>query len=111
MNGSLRQCGCMTGHQVWLIITVTLGLALGTQAAAAKECQRETPLPMDVRLLAPGPEVTEAVARFAGVWTGEWEHSGEFCHTLVVEEVLANGDARVISSYGTSVTVNIHLPG
>ena len=111
MNGSLRQCGCMTRHQVWLIITVILGLALGTQAAAAKECQRETPLPMDVRLLAPGPEVTEAVARFAGVWTGEWEHSGEFCHTLVVEEVLANGDARVIYSYGTSVTVNIHLPG
>jgi hypothetical protein len=101
----------MTGHQVWLIIAVTLGLALGTQAAAAKECQRETPLPVDVRLLAPGSEVPEAMARFAGVWTGEWEHSGEFCHTLVVEEVLANGYARVIYSYGTSVTVNIRLPG
>jgi hypothetical protein len=31
------------GRQVWLILAVTIGLALGTQAAAAKECQRETP--------------------------------------------------------------------
>jgi hypothetical protein len=111
MNGLIRQYGCITGRQVWLIITVTLGLGLGTQAAAAKECQRETPVPTDVRLVAPGPEVPEALARFAGVWTGEWEHSGEFCHTLVVEEVLANGAARIIYSYGTSVTVNVRLPG
>jgi hypothetical protein len=111
MNGSIRPRRGMTGHPVWLIITVTLGLALGTHASAAKECQRETPVPADVRLLTPSPEVPETIARFAGVWTGEWEHSGEFCHTLVVEEVLANGYARVIYSYGTSVTVNIRLPG
>jgi hypothetical protein len=111
MNGLIRRRGCITRRQVWLIITVTLGLALGTQAAAAKECPRETPVPADVRLITPGPEVPEAVARFAGVWTGEWEHSGGLCHTLIVEEVLANGSARVLYSYGTSVTFDTRLPG
>jgi hypothetical protein len=111
MHGSRRPRGYMTGHPVWLMITVTLGLALGPQAAAARECPRETPVPADGRLITPGPEVPEAIARFAGVWTGEWEHSGGFCHTLVVEEVLANGYARVLYSYGASVTVNVRLPG
>jgi len=85
------------GHRVYLAINiVALGLALGSQAAAAKECQRETPLPADVHLIPPSPEVPEALARFAGAWTGGWEATGGLCHTLVVEEVFANGYARVI---------------
>jgi hypothetical protein len=34
------------------------------------ECHWETPLPADVRLAAPGLEVPEALARFAGAWMG-----------------------------------------
>jgi hypothetical protein len=111
MNGPMRQHCCTLGRWVWLIIAVILGLVLGTQAAAAKECHRETPVPTDVRILAPGPEVPEAVAQFAGVWTGEWERSEEFCHTLVVEEVFANGYARVIYSHGASGALTVQLPG
>ena len=93
-----------TGRQLWLGMAVAIGLALGTPAAEAKECHRETPLPADVRLIAPGPEVPEAVARFAGAWIGAWLDKGQeaLCHTLVVEEVFANGYARVIYSHGTS---------
>jgi hypothetical protein len=39
-----------------------------------------------------------------------WEHTGGLCHTLVVEEVLANGYARVIYSVGTSVALGVSLP-
>jgi hypothetical protein len=53
----------------------------------------------------------EAMAGFAGAWIGEWEDSGGLCHTLVVEEVFANGVARVIYSHGTSAALNIPLPG
>ena len=66
MNGPMQQHSCTISRQVWLIIAVTLGLALGMQVAAAKECHHETPLPADVRIIAPGPEVPAAVARFAG---------------------------------------------
>jgi len=64
-----------------------------------------------VGLVAPGPEVPEPVVRFAGVWIGEWERTDRFCHTLVVEEVFANGFARVIYSHGASLALNVPLPG
>lgn len=103
----------VNGHHLGLCLVLALGLALGTQAAVARECQRETPLPADVRLIAPGPEVPEAVTRFAGAWTGVQvgpEGSGPICETLVVEEVLANGYARVIFSVGTSAALGVRLP-
>ena len=99
-----------TGHERWLCLAVVLGVALSAQVAGAKECQRETPLPSDVRLIVPGPEVPEDVARFAGVWSGAWGESGGLCPTLVLEEVLQNGYARVILSYGTSATMQIGVP-
>jgi hypothetical protein len=101
------------GRYVWVVAALALGLTRGAQTAAAKECHRETPLSADVRLITPGPEVQEAVARFAGAWIGAWADKGSepLCHTLVVEEVLANGYARVIFSYGTSAALNVPLPG
>jgi hypothetical protein len=45
-----RQDRCITGSHVWVVMALALGLVLGPQAAAAKECQQETPLPADVRL-------------------------------------------------------------
>jgi hypothetical protein len=91
MNQQTLQHWFTSGRHLWLCIALALGLALGPQVAAARECHRETPLPADVRLLVPGPEVPEAVARFAGAWIVAWEGLGGLCHTLVVEEVLANG--------------------
>lgn len=111
MSQPMLQHGFPRGRYLWLVIAVVLGLALSTQAATAKACQRETPLPADVRLIAPGPQVPEAVARFAGVWTGEWERTDGVCHTLIVEEVLANSYARVIYSHGASLALNVPLPG
>jgi hypothetical protein len=112
MHGRLLHHGGTTGRQLWVVILVALGLALGSQAAAATECARATPLPADVHLVAPSPEVPEAVARFAGAWTGAWgEGRGEaLCHTLVVEEVLAHGYARVIYSIGTSASRGVRQP-
>jgi hypothetical protein len=51
---------------VWLCISMALGLALASQPTAATECQRQTPLPADVRLIAPGPE---ACKRSCARWT------------------------------------------
>jgi hypothetical protein len=111
-----------------LVIAVALTLALWRQATMAKDCRQETPLPKEVRLVAPGTEVPEAVARFAGAWSGAWRPHGlaaiavlfrhlargqSFvppCQTLVVEEVLPNGYARLIFSYEASATLDIPLP-
>jgi hypothetical protein len=95
----------------WLVLALTIGLTLGTQAAEARECARETPLPAELHLLAPGSEVPEGVARFAGIWSGEVvAERGGLCTTLVVEEVLAGGYARVLVSVGTSAALDDRLP-
>src|SRR5262245_59602404 len=85
MHQQTSQYRFPTGRHGWVVMMVALGLTLGIQAAATRECQRETPLPADVQLIAPGPEVPEAIARFAGAWTGAWgEGRGEvLCHTLI----------------------------
>jgi hypothetical protein len=96
-----------------IVIAAIFGRALETPAATAKECHRQTPLPANVRLIAPGTEVPEAFARFAGARIGAWvDQKGleVLCHTLVVEEVLANGYARVIYSIGTYAGWNIRQP-
>jgi hypothetical protein len=57
--------------------------------------------------------VPETVARFAGAWAGAWKTptgGDALCHTLVVEEVLSNGLARVIYSHGTDEDRNIFSP-
>jgi len=102
------------GRHLWLCLALALGLALGTQAALAKECHHETLLPADIRLIAPDPEVPEAVARFAGAWSGVSVGPGDrtpICETLVVEGVYTNGYARVIFSVGTSAALDVRQPG
>ena len=64
MHGPMPQHRFTTGRPLWVAMTVALGLALGSQAVAARECQRETPLPADARLIAPSADVPAAVARF-----------------------------------------------
>jgi hypothetical protein len=99
MHRQTGRHGFRTAPFLRLVIALTIGLALSCQAATAKECARETPLPAEVHLIAPGADVPEAVARFAGIWSGEVAaERGGLCTTLVVEEVLASGFARVIVS-------------
>jgi hypothetical protein len=89
-----------------------LGLAI-TTAAAARDCRDETPLPPDVRLVAPAADVPADIARFAGVWVGPWKEAGgadSLCATLVVEEVLPSGHARVVYSHGTWEPLQIRFP-
>src|SRR5215467_13016052 len=71
--------------------------------AGARECLRTTPLPADTTITPAGADVPTDVARFSGAWGGVWTGStgaGGPCTTLVVEEVFANGYARVVYSIG-----------
>jgi hypothetical protein len=83
-----------------------------TTAAAARDCRDETPLPPDVRLIAPAADVPAAFARFAGVWVGPWKETGgdTVCATLVVEEVLPSGHARLVYSHGAWEPLPIRVP-
>lgn len=98
---------------VALLALVVITLALPIPAAAAMDCRGATPLPPDLVVTAPAPDVPAAVAQFSGGWSGAWtDGSGTEaqCTALVVEEVFANGYARVVYSIGASATIGSGFP-
>ena len=95
-----------------VILTVLLVVMAGLRPAEARDCRDETPLPADVKLIAPGPDIAPEAARFAGAWTGAWkeQETDTLCATLVVEELLPSGHARVIYGHGTWEPLWIRCP-
>src|SRR5262249_57927980 len=87
---------------------VFLATALLASTAVAKDCIRETPLPADVTLTAPPTNLPLDLSGFAGAWSGAWD--GDICTALVVEEVLANGVARIVYSRGTAEELKLYQP-
>jgi hypothetical protein len=85
-----------------------LATVLLVSTVAAKDCMGETPLPADVKLTPPGPGVPPDLARFAGTWSGTWD--GDICTALVIEDVFANGVARVVYSRGTAEALKVYQP-
>jgi len=64
-------------------------------------CRAQCPLPPDVSISLPGPEVPADIAAFSGAWGGgAW--GGELPTFLVVESVNADGTAKIVYSYGKS---------
>src|SRR5262245_50230117 len=94
-SAQLRPSGSQTRH----------AQAMERQEAGAgvSDCSRATPLPPDTTITPPGADVPTDVARFSGAWGGVWTSRGGAggpCTTLVVEEILGNGYARVVYSIG-----------
>lgn len=105
--------GLVLALAITIFTAATLGAPHETWSAMAKECRTQTPLPANVRLITPGTDVPEAVAKFAGAWSGAWtdkEGREAFCQTLVIEEVFRNGYTRVLYSFGTYAPLNIRQP-
>jgi len=96
------------------LAVLVLVFSVGVVAEAAVDCRTATPLPNDLTLVAPAAALPENLARFAGAWTGAWRDAKgteALCTTLVVEEVLANGYARVVYSVGVSPALGVMIPG
>jgi hypothetical protein len=98
-----RAQGARASFTVGLIVALIVGLAAAAPSEG-KDCQSDTMLPSDVRVTIPGADVPASAARFSGTWNGLWKDKDRddgLCRTLVVEDVLANGFARVVYSHGT----------
>ena len=96
----------------FVLIAVLLVVAMGLRPVEARDCRDETPLPADVKLIAPGPDIAADAARFAGAWTGAWtaQDADTICATLVVEELFPSGHARVIYGHGTWEALGVRVP-
>lgn len=65
----------------------------------------QSPLPADLALKSPGPEIATNVAVFAGAWQGAWGAS--LPTALVVEEIRTNGTATVVYSWSDGPAMGI----
>ncbi|HEU0081745.1 MAG TPA: alpha/beta hydrolase [Bradyrhizobium sp.] len=72
-------------------------LLLAAPAAAADHLVDGVPLPSDAAL-ATAPPATAVQRQWRGVWVGAW--GGTLRHILLVEEVAADGAARVVYAVG-----------
>jgi hypothetical protein len=82
-------------------------------ALAAMDCRGTMPLLPDVRATPPAADVPAASTPFAGAWSGAWRDAKDNeaqCTTLVVEELYANGYARVVYAIGRSATLGSGNP-
>mgnify|MGYP001322088555 FL=1 len=72
--------------------------------AFAESC--DSPLPNDIKVIQPSSNVPSDIAKFSGTWgNGMW--AGKFCHTLIIENVIADGTADFVYSWGTYGAWNI----
>lgn len=91
---SQRSLACF----VVLAVVLTLTSLVSAQPAV--------PLPADVTVEAPGPDVSPELAKFASVWgNGAWD--GLLAHVLVVEQVRPDGQAPVVYAYGDAPDWNV----
>lgn len=81
-------------------------LAVVLRLTSLVSAQPAVPLPGDLTVEAPGPDVPPELAKFAGVWgNGAWD--GVLAHVLVVEHVRPDGQARVVYGYGDAADWNV----
>lgn len=65
--------------------------------------QSSVPLPPNIEIVKPGPEVPAGQAAFVGKWEGTWD--GRLEARLVVERILPGGKAEVIYGWGRFLDV------
>lgn len=69
----------------------------------------DVPLPADLKVVPPDPNLPQEYAKFSGKWYGIWD-SNILKHVLVVEEIDQAG-ARVVYAWGTAPAWWIDQPG
>ena len=75
-------------------IVASIGASL---AAATDKLVDDVPIPADVRTEV-AHDAPEALSRFSGAWVGSWR--GLLHHILIVENISASGEARVVYAIG-----------
>ena len=73
-------------------------------AVAADMLVDDVPIPADARVELP-LNVPETLSRFSGAWVGSW--GGRLHHILIVENISASGEARVVYAVGNNEAAGV----
>jgi hypothetical protein len=94
---------------LWCLATVLGYISLSH--AAGEKWREWTPLPGEVNIITPGPDVPSKLAKLSGIWQGNWTDMGQWgdprfagtvgrAVTIVVEQITAS-QANMIYSWGS----------
>jgi hypothetical protein len=73
-------------------------------AAATDKLVDDVPIPADVRIEV-ARDAPEGLSRFSGAWVGSWR--GLLHHILIVENISASGEARVVYAIGSDAFAGV----
>jgi len=73
-------------------------------AAATDKLVDDVPIPADVRIEV-APDAPQDLSRFSGAWVGSWR--GLLHHILIVENISASGEARVVYAIGSDAAAGV----
>jgi len=87
------------------VFRILCALLLMLSIGALGFCGAEAPLPTDIKIIPPGPNVSEDLAKLSGKWVGTISMSGKNYsdtakHVLIVEKIDEVGIITVIYSRG-----------
>ena len=74
----------------WVIFGLTISLIGAFTWVVAPAKAPDIPLPADIKILPPGPDVPSRAAKFSGAWKGQWVvqgGGGSHDGILIVEEI------------------------
>jgi pimeloyl-ACP methyl ester carboxylesterase len=90
--------------RVGIFYSVVVVLIGSTFAFAADMRVDDVPIPGDVRIFVPR-DAPETFSRFSGAWVGSWR--GQLHHIFIVENIAANGEARVVYAVGDNAAFGV----
>ena len=95
----------MMDKKSWLlVILVIVGLTACATTQTTQSGIKEPPLPDDINIIPPSPDLPKEIAGFSGKWRGIWPWGGDAI--LVVEEIHDTW-AKVVYSQGDVPRYNI----
>lgn len=82
-----------------------VALCVVIASCAPQDAPSDAPLPPDLLVVAPAPDIPASAARFSGVWRGAW--GGSMAHILVVEKIPTQTTAIVVYATGANPSMGI----
>ncbi len=88
---------CFLAAIVAIFLTGMIGITVfQTQAAD------EVPLPKDINIVPPSPDLPKEIAAFSGKWKGSWMIGRASRRSILIIEEIDNKEAKIIFAVGVS---------
>jgi hypothetical protein len=95
----------MIGKKRWLLAILVI-FAVTACASMQSDLKKGPPLPNDIKIIPPAPDLRKDIAAFSGKWVGSWARGISYEVMLVVEEI-HDSWAQVVFSRGDEISTEI----